>query len=244
MTTKRPNIVRPADAQFLKALVFGPHGNGKTRFLGTADDDERTKPMLFLDMEGGTQTLVGRDTDMVQVRDWADFNEAYAFLASGTSGYKSVAIDSISEVQIEGMLAILEKDTKRPDEDAMGQSEWGIILVQMRRFVRSFKDLPMHVFMTALAKDSVTPRVGAVKIPLLQGSFSNELPGIMDVIGYLALEDLENGGTQRTLLLHSFPKFSVKCRTPWGANVPAEIPDPTVGKLLDALGYKTRKAKA
>lgn len=231
-----PKIVKPHEVAFCKALIFGPHGNGKTRWLGTAQDDERSAPILFLDMEAGTQTLVGKDIDVVRIRDWQDYNETYAWLASGQTKYRSVAIDSLSETQVQGMLTILSKDTKRPDPDLMGQSEWGMILVQMRRFVRSFKDLPMHVFMTALAKDEAMPRLGMVKVPMLQGSFSDELPGIMDVVGYMALEETEDG-VRRLLLLHSNPKFSVKARAPWGATTPSEIYDPTVGLLLDALGY-------
>jgi hypothetical protein len=96
--------------------------------------------------------------------------------------------------------------------------------------------LPMHVFMTALSKDEMVARVGSVKAPSMQGQFANELPGIMDVVGYLALEEVD-GEVQRLLLLHDYPKFSVKARTPWNTQVPTEIVDPTITKLLDALGY-------
>lgn len=226
------------EAAFLKALVFSPPGHGKTRFLGTADDDERTAPLLFLDFEGGTQTLVGRDTDVVTVRSWQDYNEAYAELADPGTKYRSVAIDSVTETQVGGLLAILDKDGKRADPDQLAQADWGLILMQMRRFARRFRDLPMHVFMSALAKDDVAPRIGTVKTPLLQGAFASEVSGIMDVVAYLALDEGEDGEAVRLMLLHSYPKFQVKARTPWGVTVPSEIEDPTAGKLLDALGYK------
>ncbi len=235
---KRLKVQSPEEVSHIKALVFGPHGAGKTRLLGTAQDDERTSPMLFLAFEPGTQTLVGRDIDIVTCRSFKDLNEPFEVLSQpDRGGYNSVGIDSISEVQIEGMLEILGEGPKRYDVDTFEQADWGKILVKMRRFVRQFKDLDMHVFFSALAKDTSVARLGTIKVPLLQGSFADELPGLVDVVGYLALEDMEDGEVTRTLLLRNFPKFSVKARAPWDEEPPDEIPDPSVSALLDALGY-------
>jgi hypothetical protein len=232
----RFQIHKAQEAQYCKALFFAPHGHGKTYLLATADDDERSAPSLFLDFEGGTQTIVGRDIDVGTIRDWNDYSEAYALLSAKGCKYRSVGIDSISETQVAGILEILDKDAKRTDPDLMAQQDWGVILVQMRRFIRHFRDLPMHVFMSALAGETVEPRVGTIRAPLLQGAFQKELPGIMDVVGYLANEDMEEG-IKRYLLLHSYPKYQVKARTPYGMTIPSEIEDPTVGRLLDVLGY-------
>lgn len=230
----------PADAAYCKALIHAPAGHGKTHFLGSAQDDPRTYPMAFLNFEAGETTLSGLDIDVFDIRDSLDYDDAFKQLKHPQSPYKSVGVDSITETQISLLLEILGKDTvNRADPDQLAQQDWGIVLVRMRRIVRQYvKMLPMHVFMTALTKDDVLPRVGSVKSPAMQGAFAAELPGILDVVGYLALEDAEGGGVERLLLLHDFPKFSVKCRTPWNQQVPSLIEDPTVSKLLDALGYK------
>jgi len=229
----------PEEASHFNGLIFGMHGAGKTRLLGTAQDDERTAPMLFLAFEPGTQTLVGKDIDVVTCRGFADLNEPFEVLSSPDhGGYRSVGIDSVSEVQIEGMLGIIDNSPSgNTAPDSMDQAMWGQILIKMRRFIRMFKDLEMHVFFTALAKEASVPRLGAVKVPLLQGSFQDELPGLVDVVAYLALEDMEDGEVTRTLLLRDWPKFSVKARAPWGEVPPDELRDPDVSKLLDALGY-------
>lgn len=231
-------IHKAGESQYLNALIFAPHGHGKTHLLATANDDERTAPILVLNFEGGTHTLAGSGVDVLDIRSWDDYDEAYEILTDPECPYKSVGLDSISETQIFGILNILEQDAKRTDPDLMAQQDWGIILVQMRRLVRHFRDLNMHVFFTALAGDAVEPRVGTVKAPLLQGAFQKELPGIVDVVAYLANEDTDDGGISRFLLLHSYPKFRVKARTPWGVTIPSEIEDPTISKVLDVLGFK------
>lgn len=230
---------KPSEANFLKALIHSPAGHGKTHLLGTAQDDPRTFPMAFLNFEGGEQTLAGLDIDVFDIRDSKDYDNVYRDLKSGRTPYQSVGVDSITETQVSTLLEILDNDTvNRADPDQLAQQDWGITLIRMRRIVRQYvKMLPMHVFMTALSKDDVISRVGSVKTPAVQGAFAAELPGILDVVAYLALEENAEGETERLLLLHGYPKFSVKARTPWGVEVPTEIINPTVGKMLDAMGF-------
>lgn len=233
---------KPEEASAAKVLLHSPAGHGKTRFLGTAQEDPRTFPMAFLNFEAGESSLAGLDIDVYDIRDSKDYDDVYRELKTGKTGHRSVGVDSITETQVSMLLEILDTDTvNRADPDQLAQQDWGIVLIRMRRIIRQYvKMLPMHVFMTALSKDDVIPRVGAVKTPQVQGGFATELPGVLDVVAYLALEeDKETGDVQRIMLLHSNPRFSVKARTPWDENivVPSEIEDPTVTKLLDALGF-------
>jgi len=233
---------RPDEMAFAKVLIHSPAGHGKTRLLATANDDPRTFPMAFLNFEGGTDSLIGLDIDVFDIKTKSDYDDVYRELKNPKSPYKSVGVDSITETQISFLLELLEKDTiNRADPDLLAQQDWGLVLVQMRRIIRQFvKTLPMHVFMTALSKDDVVARVGSVKSPSMQGQFAHELPGIPNVVAYLALEDNpDTGEVDRILLLHDYPKFSVKVRAPVGLVVPSEIYNPTVTSLLDALGYKS-----
>jgi hypothetical protein len=235
----------------MKAAIVGSPGSGKTTLLGTAQDDPRTFPMAFLNFEGGDQSLAGLDIDVFDIRDGKDYEEAYRDLKKPNAPWKSVGVDSITETQVAYLLEILDLDKARVDPDLLAQQDWGIVLTRMRRVVRQFvKMLPMHVFMTALSKDIVLPRVGSAKGPMLQGAFADEFPGIPDVVAYLAVEDITDeagkptGNTQRVLLLHDYPKFGVKVRKSlWdnAANVPSEIVEPTITKLLDALNFASGK---
>jgi AAA domain len=246
-------VISPTDRRFCKALIFAPAGAGKTVLLGTAQQDERTFPMLLLDFEGGTESLAGLDIDTVPIRSWDDYNEVYEALANGDtlefeddgdgytidfSAYNSLGIDSISETHKFALLEILRKEgASRRDPDLVEQGDYGRATTQMRRLLREFRDLDMHVFFAAHAKETDVPREGRVRLPDLAGQLAEEVSGLMSIAGYLAQFEDDDGNPHRTLLLHSFPKFRIKARTRWGVSAPAEIIDPTITKLLDALGY-------
>jgi hypothetical protein len=226
-------------------MVYGPAGQGKTYFLGTASFDPRTTPILILDFEGGVlSTLEGLPGENetwfhMQIRSWQDYNKAFDRLDKNEEGFKAVAIDSMSETHKFALFNIIEKEEdRRKNPDLVEQGDYGTASVQINRLVRSFRDLPMHVFMTAHAKDETDPREGLVKKPMMAGRVAEEVPGMMEVVGYLAWTEDEEGAMRRTLLLQNWPKVRVKVRTPWGKTAPDEIYDPTVTTLLDTLYYE------
>lgn len=241
-------IRKPSERQFAKCLIFAPAGAGKTVFLGSAQEDDRTFPMLLLDFEGGTESLAGLDIDTIPIRSWDDYNEAYESIANGDvveyegeeydfSQYNSLGIDSISETHKFALLEILRKEGPgRRNPDLIEQGDYGTASTQMRRLLREFRDLPMHVFFVAHAKETEIPREGRVRVPDLAGQMAEEVAGLVSAAGYLAQFE-EDGELHRTLLLQGDRKFRTKVRTRWGVAAPEEIIDPTVGDLLDAIGY-------
>lgn len=236
-------IVKPGEAAKLKAMIWGPYGHGKTRFIATAQQDVRTSPMLLMDFEGGTQSLTGLDIDVVKITSWQEYSEVYNHLANDKHKYRSVGLDSISETHVFALLHILEMEKgNRKDPDLLQQGDYGKASVQLRRLGRSFRDLDLHVFFTALDKEVVDPRVGAVKMPALAGQLATEIPAMFDVTAYLAITQDEEGDPMRCLLLNNYPKFRVKARTPWEkpgepSVVPDEIDNPSVTSLLDVMGF-------
>lgn len=245
------NIHNPAAARFAKCLFFSPAGHGKTHLLGTAQDDERTAPMLLLDFEGGLESLSGLDIDTAPIRGWDDYNEAYELLTSDSRDniYKSVGIDSASETHIWALLTRLEAQaSKRNDTDLIELGDYGAVSTQMRRLLREFRDLPVHVFYTATTKEIEERGVGKVKVPAMSGQMADEIVALMSIVGYLALTP-EDDNSDRLLLLQNYPGYRTKVRAPWNMDAPDEIEDPTITKLLDALqfpmnGQPARRARS
>lgn len=250
-------IKRPDDSRYVKALVFGPPGQGKTYFLGTAQEDPRTSPMLLLDFEGGDETLAGLDIDIAPIRSWDDYSEVYEALSGdhwsleGSSlkegeSYRSIGIDSISETHTWALLEILDQSTaasaRRTDPDLLEIQDYGKATIQMRRLLREFRDLPLHVFYTATAKSADERGVGKVKVPALSGAMSEEVVGLMSVAGYLAVVE-EDDEIYRELILQNIPGFRTKVRVPWESEAPDSIQEPTIPALLDALGIPAVEKK-
>lgn len=259
------------DGDRIKFMGYSPANSGKTYFLGTAGTDERTAPMFLIDFEGGTKTLSGMPgfhmldeisdpmpsgTTVLaaRARSWDDFNECFERVESGDEGFKSVGLDSLSEVHNFAIEAILsdaqDRGTRKPENaDLVEQQDYGKALIQLRRLVREFRDLPLHFFCTAHDKEITHPREGMIQVPNLYGKGATEIPGLLETVGYMAimvadaddvkrLDGVKEGDEYRSLLLRNYPKLRTKARTAWGVQAPEEIDQPTVTKLLDALGYK------
>lgn len=228
-----------------KGLIYGPPKHGKTHLIGTCAHDERTAPHFCFDLEGGVEdvleTMPGYGTDFIRhpVKSWDDFNEGYDRLLANDEGFKSASVDSVSETHIFALMNLLEdgRPSREKNPDLIEQGDYGIALVQLRRFVRYLRDLPMHVFYTAHHKEDVDRKEGLITTVNLAGKAAIEIPGLMSVVGYLALSENEEGETERLLLLQNYAKIRIGVRTGWGIVPPDEIVNPDMTKLLDALKY-------
>lgn len=254
-TTRNPHpflakIEQPAVLSARHILLYGPSGVGKTTFIGSAAFDSRTSPVCHLDFDGGGSTLAGIDPKLlvrVPIRDWKDYSEAYDYLTTQPHPFRSVAIDSLTETHIFGLLSIVDaaiQDSKRrSDPYEVEQGDYGKAMVMLRRLLRAFRALPLHVFYTALAKTEVEPREGAVKKPMLFGQMSDEVVGLFDTTAYLSFAQLDGRPGKkvepvRVLVLQNEPSVRVKVRTGWGQTVPNYIPvsrEHGVSELFDVL---------
>jgi hypothetical protein len=83
------------------------------------------------------------------------------------------------------MELLVERDSRR-DPDIPGLQEYGKNNETIRKVVRRFRDLPMHVVFTCLEQVVGDDNTGLPKSrPMLQGRMSSEVPAYMDIVGYL-----------------------------------------------------------
>lgn len=227
-------------SSYYNILIYGDSGTGKTTLAGSADMVPSMRPVLFVDIEGGTESLKHSypDVDTIRVLNWKDMQDLYNELYEGRHPYNTVVLDSLTEIQKFNMYSIMKKVIqKRPelDEDVPSMREWGINLEQMRKFVRGFRDLEMHTIFTALAKSDKDQKSGIVTTkPSLSGKLADEVAAFLDVVGYYYVKQIGDGEDaefRRLLLTQKTDQQIAKDRT---GRLPMVIEHPTM-ELLDQL---------
>lgn len=234
---------------FLNVLIYGDSGVGKTTLAGSADGVPSMRPVLFVDIEGGTESLrnLYPDVEQVRVRTWDEMQALYSELFHGKHSYQTIVLDSLTEIQKFNMYGVMLKLIEtRPDldPDIPGMREWGKNLEQMRKFIRGFRDLPMHTIFTALTREDKNPRTGQVtKKPSMNGKLADEAAAFLDIVGYYYTKEVaENGETKqrRVLLTQKTEDVVAKDRT---GRLSQILLDPTMSDLFNNI-YNTTNQKA
>lgn len=224
-------------AQFINMLIYGDSGVGKTVLAGSADECPDLRPVLMIDFEGGTESLVRMHPDVQQVRvtTWKEMQAVYNELHRGSHGFSTVILDSLTEIQKFNMYSIMDElvaDNPAREIDVPSMREWGRNLEQMRKFVRGFRDLKMNTVFTALKKEDKNEKTGMVTtLPSLSGKLAGEVAAFLDIVGYLYVKQVE-GEEARLLLCRKTETIIAKDRT---QGLPIVVENPTMQKLFDLI---------
>ncbi len=243
------------DRETLSLLVHGEPGVGKS-WLGQTTP----APRLVLDAEGGSRAPKRIDADgkvkrvpqvewdpltgpppeagkwetcRVRVQNFDTLKRVFEYLNSGQHPFRSVVLDSLTEIQKRC------KDSIRDGDEVMNERMWGILLDRMELLIRAYRDLVDHPTkpIEALVILALTKEHNFKNKPAVQGALGISLPGYVDTEGFLAPStDGDTGEEVRRLLIHPHERFEAKDRThTLTAHYGHVIDNPNVEQMLDVL---------
>jgi hypothetical protein len=226
----------------ISMIAFGPSKSGKST-LG----DTTSAPRLVLDAEMGSRFTKSRkkkwdptreappepdgtwDTALVPVHSYTAVQKAYEWLNSGKHPFKSVVVDSISEVQQRMVDSLV-------GTNPMQLQDWGTLLRQASDLIRKFRDLTTHpvrpldcVLFIAMAHQ----RQDGTWHPHVQGQLKTILPYYVDICSYLAAIPQEDGTMVRRLLIGPTPGYETGERV--GGRLGHFIDNPNIQDMLDRI---------
>lgn len=231
------------DTTFIKALVVGDYGTGKSVFGSTFPE-----PMCVLDFDKGALIYRGKKADCYQYptsqKGWAEFCKDFVTICKDVNEgkYKTVIVDSTSLFTDLAMEQSLMLDPKRsPTGGPLWNVHYGMVRNLVEGKLRQLLQLPANILVIAhleIVKDD-EGKIVCVQ-PLLPGAMSVKLPGYFDEV-YYAFSRTKEG--KPDFYLQTLPRGHYKGRSRVsGAEqyLPMDIPNnyPNLVRLLEEAAKK------
>jgi len=239
---------------YLRLLIHGVPGIGKTVLLGTALDIPGVKNVLLLDIEGNTDSIESKceyitadsilkpvpgKINVLRITNFKQYFAVVNMLSDKSQDdnfpYKGGAVltDSLSELDELSLLNAISVSgiapSKRNFEGVAMQPEYGISRIAMKNVIRNMGTWPCHLFYTSFSyKDEGedSPTLNHL-MPQLYGKLKNDIPGALKQTGHLSLLNDRR-------VLRCYPKgktFGKDCSE--GGKLSVDIVDPTLKKVYD-----------
>ena len=206
----------------IKMLAYGQAGSGKTSLIPTLPT------AVILSAEGGLLSIAHKEIPFLEISDMDALRGAYKWLAESDEAkqFASVAIDSISEIA-EVCLGKEKAIAKDP------RAAYGEMQTTMAEIIRSFRDLPKHILMTAKLEKAQDETGRMLYSPSMPGNKTGQsLPYYFDIVAALRVEKDAEGVTQRAMMLESDGLWQAKDRS--GKLAVWEAPD--LGEIIRKIG--------
>lgn len=228
---------RKADEQF-SMLLYALPGAGKTRLAGSISEVVTASPVILLDFEGGSSVLSHcyPDVDVIQVDEWETGKALIEALVIEDHKYKTVIIDTVGEGQEQ-----IKSWSVETYGDSNPYKKYEDIADQMVKAIKGLHKSGMNVITVAhVDRDKDELRKCLTYRPYTLGKKSSvELPKAFDVIGYLTVEEDEEGDAYRTIQFQPSPGIEAKDRT---GLLPAHMADPDFTKIYELFKASSETA--
>lgn len=257
-----------SEMRFIKALVIGRTGIGKTTSLRTLPP----KNTLIAGLERSLIPLRHDKYPTFKLDIWQDVKDFYSALrkpdeliaearkiVGNDFELKAVAIDSlsaISELCKEQITGTDRKELIRQKTDGakesvdgiydeqMTMADWGLFLTRMTQMTSAFVKLPYHVIFTCLSQFTEDKETGAIMwMPGIQGRFGTIVGAYFDLVLHM-----ENGKVngKDTRLWRTAQSASIVAKDASGALAEFEPSNwsKVFAKILKPNGKQTNKKGA
>lgn len=238
-------------------VVYGPSGSGKTTFAATAP-----KPMLYLDVkDDGTDSISDvKGIKAARVGSISELENVYWYLKSNPGKFKSVVIDTCTQVQSLAVNEIVVA-TKRKgipgDWGTMTKRDWGNVAAILKSLFNNFRDLTEDgMAVVFIAQDRIfnmseeeesndellAPEIGPALSPsiakslnasvnVIVNTFIRERPVIKEVKG----KKVKKSVIEYCLGVGPNPIYRRKIRKPKKITVPDVVVDPDFEDVVDII---------
>lgn len=246
-------------------VFYGRSGTGKTSLASTFP-----KPILYMDVKDkGTDSIMDvAKIKLLTVDEIDDFELAYWWLKENPKAYKTVVIDTMSQLQ---QIAIVEQSIKKGKKDtsragdwgSLTKRDWGDIAADLKEWIIRYRDLPMNVVFIAQDRsfnfDSdenedegvIMPEIG----PALMPSVTKVLNAAVSMIGNTFIREKtiikEVRGKKRERRRMEFclrvgpnPVYTTKIRKPRSIEAPELIVDPSYEEIMEVIKGEVNGTKS
>lgn len=246
----------PGSKQKGRAWVFyGRAGSGKTTLAGSFPG-----PILVLDCKDDGDDSISdvAGAKVMDITETQDLETAYWWLVENPTAYKTVVIDTVTQLQQIKVEEIAAKKNLKGkaagDWGTMTKQDWGDVASYLKTWITNYRDLPMEVVFIAQdrvfnvgddeegADGQLNPEVG----PRLSPSVMSHLCAAVSVIGNTFIRSRivktkikgrthEKEVKEYCLRLGPSASYITKFRKPKQIELPDFLVDPTFEEILDTI---------
>lgn len=243
----RPSAIKKMSErpQFIKMIVYGEPGTGKSVLAGTSPN------ALILNADGpdGPESarMHGSQADVWDIGSYADLDAAFTYLRRGDHKYDWVWFDSISLFQELGMDQIMDDLVKaKPQRDPYVPDRLQYIenMNHLSKWVRHMKALPFNFGITAHAMRIEDEDDGDVTyMPWIQGKqMPSKMCGYMSVVGRLYVGKMKGGDGKEHRILQTERAGKWYAKDRFGA-LGTRVIDPTIPEITEIITRRTTQRR-